>query len=52
MLETFDSELKAKRLRNMKRMATGLLLLMAVIYVVSPSLSRSFALDKLRTSIC
>ena len=35
MIETFDSELKAKRLRNMKRMATGLLLLMAVIFVVS-----------------
>jgi len=35
MQETFDSELKAKRLRNMKRMATGLLLLMAIVFVVS-----------------
>ena len=35
MQETFDSDLKAKRLRNMKRMATGLLLLMAVIFLVS-----------------
>lgn len=35
MQEAFDSDLKAKRLRNMKRMATGLLFLMAVIFVVS-----------------
>jgi len=35
MQEVFDSELKAQRLRTMKGMATGLLLLMAITFVVS-----------------